>query len=166
VHGRPWGRRLIITSGSPGPLGLLSGRAIIYSLDHNDLGKKRRAQAWRATGRVRHHPDPPAANLNNDSNTESATCRERLLGLITGPIASEAAPRGLVSSTTGIIVGSGEVLGGGIAPIIAGGIAQHYGIEHVLTMAMAGLALGVLVFLFLKETAPRKVGGVAAVTTG
>jgi MFS family permease len=92
-------------------------------------------------------------------------CSFGLLGLITGPIASEAAPRGLVSSTTGIIVGSGEVLGGGIAPMIAGGVAQHYGIQYVLTMAMAGLALGVLVFLFLKETAPRKVGGVAAVTT-
>jgi MFS family permease len=92
-------------------------------------------------------------------------CSFGLLGLITGPIASEAAPRGLVSSTTGIIVGSGEVLGGGIAPMIAGWVAQKYGIQHVLTMAMAGLALGVVVFLFLKETAPRKVGGVAAVTT-
>jgi MFS family permease len=92
-------------------------------------------------------------------------CSFGMLGLITGPIASESAPAGLVSSTTGIIVGSGEVLGGGIAPIIAGWIAKNYGIQHVLTMAMGGLALGVVVFLFLKETAPRKVGGPAAVTT-
>jgi len=85
-----------------------------------------------------------------------------LLGLITGPIAAEAAPRGLVSSTTGIIVGSGEIFGGGIAPSIAGAIAQRFGIQHTLTMALAGLCLGVLVCLFLHETAPRRVAGAVA----
>jgi len=78
-----------------------------------------------------------------------------LLGLITGPIAAEAAPRGLVSFTTGIIVASGEIFGGGIAPVIAGTIAQHYGIQYTLTMAMAGLAVGFFVTLFLRETSPR-----------
>ena len=82
-----------------------------------------------------------------------------LLGLITGPIAAEAAPRGLVSSTTGIIVGSGEIFGGGIAPAIAGTIAQHFGIQYTLTMALAGLCLGVGVCLFLRETAPRRIAG-------
>ncbi len=79
-----------------------------------------------------------------------------LLGLITGPIAAEAAPTGLISSTTGIIVGSGEIFGGGIAPVIAGAIAQHYGIQHTLTMALVGLSLGVVVSLLLQETAPRR----------
>jgi MFS family permease len=79
-----------------------------------------------------------------------------LLGLITGPIAAEAAPTGLISSTTGIIVGSGEIFGGGIAPVIAGAIAQHYGIQHTLTMALIGLSLGVVVSLLLQETAPRR----------
>jgi predicted MFS family arabinose efflux permease len=85
-----------------------------------------------------------------------------LLGLITGPIAAEAAPRGLISSTAGIIIGSGEIFGGGVAPAIAGNIAQHYGIQHVLTMSLVGLSLGVLVSLFLRETAPRKVAGAMA----
>lgn len=79
-----------------------------------------------------------------------------LLGLITGPIAAEAAPRGLISSTAGIIIGSGEIFGGGIAPVIAGNVAQRYGIEHVLTMALIGLAAGALVSLFIRETAPNK----------
>jgi MFS family permease len=79
-----------------------------------------------------------------------------LLGLITGPIAAEAAPRGLISSTTGIIVGSGEIFGGGIAPVIAGNVAQRYGIEHVLTMALIGLTAGAIVSLFIRETAPNK----------
>jgi predicted MFS family arabinose efflux permease len=79
-----------------------------------------------------------------------------LLGLITGPIAAEAAPRGLISSTAGIIIGTGEIFGGGIAPSIAGGIAQSYGIQHVLTFALGGLVLGVVASLFLRETAPKK----------
>jgi predicted MFS family arabinose efflux permease len=79
-----------------------------------------------------------------------------LLGLITGPLAAEAAPTGLISSTTGVIVGSGEIFGGGVAPVLAGHIAQRFGIEHTLTMAYLGLALGVIVSLCLVETAPRR----------
>lgn len=81
-----------------------------------------------------------------------------MLGLITGPIAAEAAPRGLISSTAGIIIGSGEIFGGGIAPSIAGAIAQNFGIQHTLTMALGGLIAGGIVSLFLVETAPRKLG--------
>ncbi|MBB6096473.1 putative MFS family arabinose efflux permease [Povalibacter uvarum] len=85
-----------------------------------------------------------------------------LLGLITGPIAAEAAPRGLISSTAGIIIGTGEIFGGGIAPAIAGNIAQTYGIQHVLTMALIGLVAGFFVSIFLVETAPRKVSALNA----
>ena len=42
------------------------------------------------------------------------------LGLLTGPIAVESAPAGLISSTVGIVVGAGEIFGGGIAPSFAG----------------------------------------------
>jgi predicted MFS family arabinose efflux permease len=82
-----------------------------------------------------------------------------LLGLITGPIAAEAAPMGLISSTVGVIVGTGEIFGGGVAPAIAGTIAQHFGIQHVLTMALCGLGAGALVSIFLRETAPSKIAG-------
>ena len=85
-----------------------------------------------------------------------------LLGLITGPIAAEAAPLGLISSTTGIIVGSGEIFGGGVAPIIAGRVAQTYGIQHTLTMALIALIIGVLVTVFLRETAPRRLAALGA----
>jgi predicted MFS family arabinose efflux permease len=83
-------------------------------------------------------------------------CCFGLLGLITGPIAAEAAPRGLVSSTAGIIIGSGEIFGGGIAPSLAGAVAQHFGLQHTLTMALIGVSLGIVVSLLLQETAPRK----------
>ena len=78
------------------------------------------------------------------------------VALITGPIATEAAPAGLISSAIGIVVGSGEIFGGGIAPSIAGFVANNYGIENVLYVALVGVGLGVLVSLCLKETAPRK----------
>jgi MFS family permease len=80
-----------------------------------------------------------------------------LFALITGPIATEAAPLGRISSAAGLIVGAGEIFGGGVAPAIAGAIAQRYGIQFVPYFALAGLVLGAVVSLFLRETAPRKV---------
>jgi fucose permease len=56
------------------------------------------------------------------------------------------------------VVGAGEIFGGGVAPSLAGFIAQHYGIQNILYLALAGVIAGVVVCLFLKETAPRKVG--------
>jgi dipeptide/tripeptide permease len=71
---------------------------------------------------------------------------------------TESAPPGLISSAIGMVVGAGEVFGGGVAPIIAGGVAQNYGIQNILWVALFGVAMGVIVSLFLKETAPRKIG--------
>jgi predicted MFS family arabinose efflux permease len=84
-----------------------------------------------------------------------------LFALITGPIATEAAPLGLISLAAGIIIGVGEIFGGGVAPAIAGTIAQHYGIQYVPYFAFGGLAVGVVVSLFLQETAPSKTKAVS-----
>ncbi|HEX4998617.1 MAG TPA: MFS transporter [Terriglobia bacterium] len=78
------------------------------------------------------------------------------VALITGPIASESAPAGLVTSAIGIVVGAGEIFGGGVAPWLAGRIADAYGIQNILYLALAGVALGAIVCLFLRETAPRR----------
>jgi MFS family permease len=78
------------------------------------------------------------------------------VALITGPIATEAAPAGLISSAIGVVVGAGEIFGGGVAPSIAGYVGNHYGIEHTLYVALTGVTLGVVVSLLFKETAPRK----------
>lgn len=80
------------------------------------------------------------------------------VALITGPIATESAPIGLVSSAIGIVVGAGEIFGGGVAPYVAGAIADTYGLPNVLYVALTGVALGIVVCLFLKETAPLKSG--------
>jgi hypothetical protein len=80
------------------------------------------------------------------------------IALITGPIATESAPAGLVSSAIGIVVGTGEIFGGGIAPAIADGVARSFGLPAVLYVALAGVVVGIFVCFFLRETAPSKVG--------
>ena len=83
------------------------------------------------------------------------------VALITGPIATESAPAGLISSAIGLVVGSGEIFGGGVAPAIGGYIAQTYGIQNILWMPLIGVTLGIVVCAFLTETAPKKVGHLA-----
>jgi MFS family permease len=78
------------------------------------------------------------------------------VALITGPIATESAPRGLISAAIGVVVGAGEIFGGGVAPIIAGNVTDRYGLPSALNVALIGVALGIFVCLFLRETAPSK----------
>jgi MFS family permease len=80
------------------------------------------------------------------------------VALITGPIATESAPRGLIASAIGIVVGAGEIFGGGVAPYIAGNVADRFGLPSVLNVALTGVVLGIVVCFFLRETAPAKVG--------
>jgi fucose permease len=54
------------------------------------------------------------------------------------------------------VSGTGEIFGGGVAPSLAGYIAEHRGIQNTLDLALAGLIGGIFVSLFLRETAPRK----------
>ena len=91
-------------------------------------------------------------------------CSIGLLSLLCGPIATEAAPSGLVASTIGLISGIGEIFGGGVAPVIAGYVAQNFGLPHVFDFALGGLVLGIFVVLMLVETAPRRMGVVALTT--
>ena len=80
------------------------------------------------------------------------------LAILAGPVAAEAAPIGMVASVAGLVIGAGEVFGGGVAPIIAGRIAGTYGLENVFWFPIGSLIVGFLIALFLQETAPRKTG--------
>jgi MFS family permease len=78
------------------------------------------------------------------------------LAILAGPIPAEAAPLGLMASVSGIVIGAGEIFGGGIAPHIAGAIAQSSGIQNTLYFALGGQIVGLFISLFLRETAPRR----------
>ncbi|MXO60864.1 MFS transporter [Altererythrobacter salegens] len=82
------------------------------------------------------------------------------LATLAGPVAAEAAPAGMIASVAGLVIGAGEVFGGGVAPAIAGQIAGSSGIQNVFPFVIASLVLGFVIALFLRETAPRKTGAV------
>ena len=79
-----------------------------------------------------------------------------LVSLLSGPVATEAAPIGMISTSIGIVVGAGEIFGGGIAPALAGFVATHFGIQNILWLPICAVLLGIVVSLLLEETAPAK----------
>jgi MFS family permease len=79
-----------------------------------------------------------------------------LVSLLSGPVATEAAPPGMISTSIGLVVGAGEIFGGGIAPALAGFVAAHFGIQNILWLPIGAVMLGVVVSLLLKETAPAR----------
>jgi MFS family permease len=87
-----------------------------------------------------------------------AVCVMGAVCLLAGPVATEAVPASLVASAAGVPIGIGEIAGGGLGPIIGGFVAQSYGIDKILYVAIFGLAFGLVVSFLLKETAPAKVG--------
>lgn len=80
-----------------------------------------------------------------------------LIALLSGPIAAESAPAGLVASSIGLVVGAGEIFGGGIAPVLSGIVAERYGIQNIFYLSLVGTSIGVVISFFIKETAPRKI---------
>jgi MFS family permease len=82
------------------------------------------------------------------------------LATLAGPVAAEAAPLGMIASVAGLVIGAGEVFGGGVAPAIAGQIAGSSGIQNVFPFVIGSLLLGFVIALFLRETAPRRTGAI------
>ncbi|WP_233808393.1 MFS transporter [Paraburkholderia sp. HP33-1] len=79
-----------------------------------------------------------------------------LVSLLSGPVATEAAPVGMISTSIGIVVGAGEIFGGGIAPALARFVATHFGIQNILWLPICAVLLGIGVSLLLEETAPAR----------
>jgi MFS family permease len=79
-----------------------------------------------------------------------------LITLTVGPLSAESVPTKLMASASGLVVCTGELFGGGVAPIIAGFVAENFGIQYILHLAVAGLCVGFLNCCFLRETAPRR----------
>ncbi len=74
--------------------------------------------------------------------------------LTVGPISAESVPVKLMATASGVVIGVGELFGGGIAPVIAGHVATWFGIEYTLYLAIGAMVFGVIVGLNLRETAP------------
>ncbi|EJO59694.1 hypothetical protein BURMUCF2_B0278 [Burkholderia multivorans CF2] len=87
-----------------------------------------------------------------------------MITLTVGPLSAESVPAKLMSTASGLVVGVGEVFGGGIAPAIAGYVAKHFGIQYIMTLGFIALAVGFIVAASLKETAPSRATRQASVT--
>ncbi|MGY2233693.1 MFS transporter [Pseudomonas gingeri] len=79
-----------------------------------------------------------------------------MICVINGPLTSESVSPAQIATATGLVVGAAELFGGAVAPALAGFIAQHYGIEKTLLLALGSLGIGLLAGLFLRETLPGK----------
>jgi len=79
-----------------------------------------------------------------------------MITLTVGPISTESVPPALMTTASGLVIGMGEIFGGGIAPVVTGYVAKHFGIQHILHLALAALGIGLVVTLCLQETAPAR----------
>jgi predicted MFS family arabinose efflux permease len=75
-----------------------------------------------------------------------------LITLTVGPVAAETVPSPLMATASGVVIAAGELLGGGLAPIIGGQVAQRFGIDHILRLPQLMMAVGVLLCIALRET--------------
>lgn len=74
--------------------------------------------------------------------------------LFMATIPAETVPRGAMATALGLIMGIGELVGGFIAPVVAGRAADMYGLPVVMWISMAGALVAGLLSLGLRETAP------------
>ena len=79
--------------------------------------------------------------------------------LFMATIPSETMPSRYVATTLSLVMGLGELIGGGLVPWLAGRAADHYSNLAVpMWIASALAVVATLLTLFLRETAPVKVG--------
>lgn len=70
-----------------------------------------------------------------------------VVAITVGPLTSENVPAALASSATGIVVGIGEIVGGALAPALAGALALRAGITVVPLIALVAIVLAFAVTL-------------------
>ncbi|KAF0864837.1 MFS transporter [Pseudomonas sp. LD120] len=75
-----------------------------------------------------------------------------LICMTVGPLTSESVAPALLPTATGIVVGFGEILGGGLSPAVAGFVASHFGLPAILYVALSGSLAGLLLSLRLKDS--------------
>ncbi|MGA8134086.1 MULTISPECIES: MFS transporter [unclassified Pseudomonas] len=74
--------------------------------------------------------------------------------LFMATIPAETVPREVIATALGMIMGVGELIGGFVAPTVAGFAADRFGLSIVMWISCGGALLAAVLSLFLKETAP------------
>jgi predicted MFS family arabinose efflux permease len=74
--------------------------------------------------------------------------------LFMSTIPAETVPREVMATALGMIMGIGELVGGFVAPTVAGFAADQFGLSIVMWISCGGALLAAGLSLLLKETAP------------
>ncbi|MCD7042567.1 MULTISPECIES: MFS transporter [Pseudomonas] len=74
--------------------------------------------------------------------------------LFMSTIPAETVPREVMATALGMIMGVGELVGGFVAPTVAGFAADQFGLSIVMWISCGGALLAAGLSLLLKETAP------------
>jgi predicted MFS family arabinose efflux permease len=80
-----------------------------------------------------------------------------IAALIIVVVPTESAPAGLSGTAIGLATLVGELIGGTLAPVVAGAVANRHGLAAPLWIAAGGAVVVFLASLLLRETAPSKV---------
>jgi predicted MFS family arabinose efflux permease len=75
-----------------------------------------------------------------------------LITLTVGPLCSETVPAPLMATASGLVIAVGELFGGGLAPVVAGQVAERIGIERILWLPIVMMGVGILLSLLTRET--------------
>jgi MFS family permease len=87
--------------------------------------------------------------------------------LFMATIPSETIPSRYVATTLGLVMGLGELIGGGLVPWLSGRAADHYNNLAVTMWIASGLGvIATVLTLFLVETAPVKVAARKRIPAG
>lgn len=74
--------------------------------------------------------------------------------LFMATIPSETVSKRMIATALGTIMGIGEIIGGCVAPFVAGFIADNYGLMSTMLIASAGALISGMLACLLDETAP------------
>lgn len=77
--------------------------------------------------------------------------------LVMATIPSETVPANALATSLGLIMGVSEIIGGVLAPTLAGMGADRYGPDFPMLVSSVAAVLAAVLALFLVETAPSKV---------
>jgi predicted MFS family arabinose efflux permease len=75
-----------------------------------------------------------------------------LITLTVGPLCVLAVAPALAATASGVVIATGELFGGGIAPVLGGFAADRFGIQHVLWLPIGTSLCGFLLCFALRRT--------------
>lgn len=84
--------------------------------------------------------------------------------LFMATVPSETLPPTMIATAMGLVMGTGEILGGFIGPTVAGWAADVYGLQTPLLIEVACALAATVLAVFLRETAPAKARRTASVS--